>query len=195
MRNTGTGIEKILRSTNTVFSFKDIALLWGDTDRNQAKAKINYYVKGGKLYSIRRGFYAKSKNYNKLELAAKIYTPSYISFETVLRKEGVIFQHYDTIFAASYLSREIVADGQTYSYKKLKDGILENPAGVIKKEGFMEASKERAFMDALYLYKDYHFDNLRAINWSSCFGLLSVYDNKVLEKKLNEYRTYALSQV
>jgi len=185
MRNTG--IEKILRSNNTVFSFKDITLLWGETDRDNVKAKINYYVKAGKLHPIRRGFYAKSKDYNKLELATKIYKPSYISFETVLRKEGVIFQHYDTIFAASYLDRDIVADGQPYTYRKLKDIIVANPAGVIKKEGYMEASKERAFMDMLYLDNDYHFDNLHSMNWSVCLGLQAVYSNHSLGIKLNEY--------
>lgn len=186
-----SGLSTILRSKNTVFTFKDVVLLWREDDSNLAKRRVNYYVKAGKLHSIRRGIYAKDKNYNRLELATKIYTPSYISFETVLRKEGVIFQHYDTVFVASYVSREIVADGQTYSYKKLKDIILANPAGVIKREGFMEASKERAFMDALHLYKDYYFDNLGSINWSRCFDLLSVYGNKELEKKLNSYHKNA----
>lgn len=122
-----------------------------------------------------------------MELGAKIYTPSYIGFETVLRKEGVIFQHYGTIFVASYLSREIVADGQAYSYKKLKDTILINSAGIVKKHGYAEASKERAFMDALYLYGKYHFDNLRAIDWKKCFDLLAVYGSKKLEKQLHSY--------
>ena len=182
-----TGLSAILRAENTVFTFKDIVLLWRENDPKLAKSRVNYYVKKGKLYAIRRGIYAKDENYNKLELATKIYTPSYISFETVLRQEGIIFQHYDTIFVASYVSREIIADKQSYSYKKLKDNILANSAGLVKKQGYMQASKERAFMDALYLYKNYHFDNLRSIDWNKCFGFLSIYDNKALGKKLNIY--------
>ena len=182
-----TGLSAILRAENTVFTFKDIVLLWRENDPKLAKSRVNYYVKNGKLYAIRRGIYAKDENYNKLELATKIYTPSYISFETVLRQEGIIFQHYDTIFVASYVSREIIADKQSYSYKKLKDNILANSAGLVKKQGYMQASKERAFMDALYLYKNYHFDNLRSIDWNKCFGFLSIYDNKALGKKLNIY--------
>ncbi len=185
MKNSG--LSAILRSKNTVFTFKDIVLLWGESNSDLAKRRVNYYVKAGKLHPIRRGIYAKDKNYNRLELATKIYIPSYISFETVLRKEGVIFQHYDTIFVASGVSREVEADGHAYSYKKLKDIIVANPAGLLKKEGYMEASKERAFMDCLYLYKDYHFDNLSSINWSRCFDLQAVYSSKELEKKLKEY--------
>lgn len=182
-----TGLSAILRSEHTVFTFKDIVLLWRENDPDLAKRRINYYVKTGKLHSIRRGVYAKNKNYNRLELAAKIYVPSYISFETVLRREGVIFQHYETIFVASRTSREIIADGQKYSYKKLKDTILTNSTGLVKKQGYTEASRERAFMDVLYLYKDYYFDNVHSMNWNKCFSLLAVYKSKALEKRLNKY--------
>jgi len=41
---------------------------------------------------LRRGLYAKDNSYDKNELATKIYIPSYISFETVLRNAGAIFQ-------------------------------------------------------------------------------------------------------
>ena len=180
-------ISKILRSNNTVFTFKDISLLWNDTDKKATISAINYYVKTGNLHRIRRGIYAKDKNYNKLELATKIYTPSYVSFETVLTKAGVVFQYYGQIFVASYLTREITADGQKYSYKKIKDVILTNPSGIENKENYSIASLERAFLDILYLYKDYHFDNLSPLNWDKVFEILPIYDNKQMEKKVKQY--------
>jgi len=180
-------ISKILRSNNTVFTFKDISLIWGNTDKKATISAINYYVKTGDLYRIRRGLYAKDKNYDKLELATKIYTPSYISFETVLVKAGVVFQYYDQIFVASYLTREIIADKQTYSYKKIKDNILTNSAGIEAKENYSIASPERAFLDILYLYKDYHFDNLSSLKWDKVFEILPIYDSKRMEKKIKQY--------
>jgi len=180
-------ISKILRSNNTVFTFKDISLLWNDTDKKATISAINYYVKTGNLHRIRRGIYAKDKNYNKLELATKIYTPSYVSFETVLTKAGVVFQYYSQIFVASYLTREITADGQKYSYKKIKDIILTNPSGIENKENYSIASLERAFLDILYLYKDYHFDNLSPLNWDKVFEILPIYDNKRMEKKVKQH--------
>jgi len=182
-----TGLSKILRSKNSVFTFKDISLLWAETDSNLIKRRINYYVKTGKLYPIRKGLYAKDKNYDKLELATKVYTPSYISLETVLTKAGVVFQFYSQIFVASYLTREIVADKQTYSYKKIKDNILTNSAGIEAKENYSIASPERAFLDILYLYKDYHFDNLSPLKWDKVLEILPIYGSKRMEKKIKQY--------
>lgn len=56
-------LYQIIFSPNTVFSFKDILLLWRELDRNNAKFRLNYYVKQGLLYPIRRGLYAKTGDY------------------------------------------------------------------------------------------------------------------------------------
>ncbi|MFH2069316.1 MAG: type IV toxin-antitoxin system AbiEi family antitoxin domain-containing protein [Candidatus Omnitrophota bacterium] len=188
-------ISEILRSKNTVFTFKDISLIWGDTDRSTAIAGVNYYVKTGVLYRIRRGVYAKDKNYDKLELAAKIYNPSYVSFETVLTKAGIVFQFYTQIFVASYLTREIIADKQIYSYKKIKNSVLTNQAGIERRNNYAIASAERAFLDVLYLNKDYHFDNLSSLDWDKVFEILPIYANKRMEKKVEEYQKASKSGV
>ena len=126
----GEYLDTLLRSNKTIFSTKDVALLWGGEGEAAARVRLSYYVRAGKLIRVHRGLYAKDKNYDKFELATKIYTPSYISFETVLAKTGVVFQFYGQIFIASYVTREIIADGQTYSYKRIKDSILTSPVGV-----------------------------------------------------------------
>ena len=114
----GGYLSAILRSKKTVFSFKDMVLLWGDSG-NAARVRLNYYLKNDGLYRIRQGLYAKDKNYDKFELATRIYTPAYISFETVSGLEGLTFQHYSQIFVASYLTREIQANNQKYSFRKI----------------------------------------------------------------------------
>jgi|SRR3989344_969329 len=179
-------ILSILRSDNTVFTFKDILLASEETNTALLKRRLNYYVKKGELYSIRRGIYAKDKNYNKLELATKIYTPSYVSFETVLRQAGIVFQYYERIFIASYITREIIADNQTYEYRRVKDAILTNSAGIENKKYYSVASPERAFLDILYINKDYYFDNVRSLNWDKIFELLPIYANKRMEKVVNK---------
>ncbi len=182
-----TGILKLLRTKNTIFTFKEIALIWQETDPNLVKRRINHYVKTGKLYRIRKGIYAKDKNYNKYELATKIYTPSYISFETVLTQKGVVFQFYSQIFVASYLTREVKIEDQIYSFKKIKDEILINHLGIEQKENYAIATPERAFLDTLYLYKKYHFDNLSPINWKKVFEILPIYKNKALTNRVHKY--------
>lgn len=180
-------ILDIYNSKNSVFSIKDIALLWEESNTELVRMRVYRYVKSGKLYSIRKGLYAKDKNYDKSELATKIYTPSYISLETVLGKAGIIFQYYGQIFVASYLTREIDVDGQTYSYRKIKDSVLTNNAGVEHKENYSIATPERAFLDVVYLNKNYHFDNLSGLNWDIVFEILPIYANKRMGKTVEEY--------
>jgi hypothetical protein len=178
-------ISAILKSKKTVFTFKDISLLWGLTDRKSAVAGINYYVSTGDLYRIRRGIYAKDKDYDKVELASRIYTPAYVSFETVLARAGMIFQYYSQIFVASYLTREITIDSQTYVYRKIKDTVLTDAVGVLNQEGSAVATKERAFLDTIYINTDYHFDSLGLLDWDRVFEILPLYNNKRMAKKVH----------
>jgi predicted transcriptional regulator of viral defense system len=184
----------ILRSKATVFSFKDVLLATIEAKSELLKRRLHYYIQIGELYHIRRGFYAKDKNYDKLELATKIFTPSYVSFETVLRQEGIIFQYYSTIFVASYQTKEIVCDGKTYSFKKIKDTILLNNAGIENKGSYSIASKERAFLDVLYLNKDYYFDNLAPLNFDKVRALLPIYKNQRMAKKVSLYFKHFMMQ-
>lgn len=188
--NKGNFLASILRSNKTVFTSKDIALLWHGPGTSASRERISYYTKKGALHRIRKGFYAKDKDYNRLELATRIYTPSYVSFETVLAKEGLIFQYYEKITIASYLNREVTIESQTYSYRKVKTRVLINSIGVLHLNETSIASKERALLDTLYVNADYHFDNLGNVDWRLVFEILPIYTNKRMENKVNRlYKT------
>ncbi|MDZ7611989.1 MAG: hypothetical protein U5L10_04460 [Candidatus Moranbacteria bacterium] len=176
-------LEKIYKLKQTVFTVDEIAIITRETN---VKAKLAYYEEIGKLKRIRRGIYSIDENYNKYELACKVFTPAYVSFETVLAQEGVIFQYYKSISAASYLSREIECDGQKFKFRKLKRGILSSPEGVIDKDNYFIASKERAFLDMLYVSKSYYFDNPSSLDWDKVFKILPIYDNKRMNREVKE---------
>lgn len=180
-------ILNVLRTDKTVFTFKELMLFWGGTDVTLLRRRISYYVKVGDFYHLRRGIYAKNKDYNKLELAAKVYTPAYISFETVLTEAGITFQYYSQIFIASYLTREIICDNQIFSYKKIKNCTLTNHIGIESKSNYSIATKERAFLDVIYLNKNYYFDNLQPLDWDKVFTILPIYENKNMIKLVNKY--------
>ncbi len=184
----GDYFNTILQSSKSIFTIKDIVLLWQEEDIDATYVRLNYYVKKGDLYRIRKGVYAKNKEYDKLELASRIFTPAYISFETVLAKEGLIFQFQTTITIASYLTRKITVDKQEYSFTKIKSALLMNPIGVKHENNLSVAVKERAFLDTLYSHTDYHFDNLRALDWDLVFHILPLYNNKRMNKKVNQLR-------
>ncbi|MEK7518444.1 MAG: hypothetical protein AAB549_00785 [Patescibacteria group bacterium] len=187
----GEYLDILLRSSKTVFSTKDITLLWGEDQTRVVRERLKKYVKTGKLLRVHRGIYVKDKNYNNLELATKIYIPSYVSFETVLANYGVIFQLYRQIFISSYLTRDVVISVQTFSYKRVRDSILTNHTGVDEKDGYHVASPERAFLDVVYLNKSYHFDNLVPLNWKKIFDILPIYNNKSMEKRVKRYHNSA----
>ena len=184
-------IAKIYGSSKTVFNTKDIALIWGENNKNNLKSKISYYVKNKDLIRLKNGIFIKDKNYDRFELATRIYTPSYISFETVLRENGIIFQHYDTVFVAGKLSKDILIDDLKISFRKIKNIALYNPLGIINKNNYSMASKERAFLDTIYLFPQYYFDNLRSIDWQKCFEIALIYKNKKLTERLKKYQKNA----
>lgn len=181
-------IGKLYQSSKTILTIKDLALLWEETNPINLKSKIGYYAKQGVLIRLTRGIFAKDKNYNSKELATSIYIPSYISFETVLREAGIIFQHYDTIFAASKWPKTMTVDKYTFTFRKLKDMVLYNSAGIISKDNYSVATVERAFLDMIYLFPNYYFDNLKPINWKKCDELVKIYGNRQLIKRFVKYQ-------
>jgi len=179
-------ILELYKDIGTMYRFNDIAMLAGETDFQSLSKKLNKFVRMGKLLNPRKGIYAKS-NFNPEELACILYTPSYISLEYVLQKAGVVFQYDSRITAISYLSRNIEVGDQTYSYRKIKGEILVETLGINRGNNRINiATPERAFLDILYLDKEYYFDNLNSLNKELITKLLPVYRSKTLTDKVTK---------
>lgn len=157
------------------------------------KRRMSYYASKGHIQKLRKDIYAK-KDFNKFELANTLYTPSYISLETVLQTAGLTFQYYGTVFAVSYTTRSVEVGDLTIQYRGLKKDVVSNSAGIERKEGYFIASPERAFLDAVYIYKTYHFDNLRPLNWEKITELKELYQNKAFNKRVDSYYNIYLSE-
>ncbi len=184
-------IAKLYASSKTVFTVKDIALLWKESDRVKLYNKIKYYANQGSLLRLTRGVFAKNKEYNVKELATKIYSPSYVSFETVLREAGVVFQHHEATFVAGPYPCRKTIEGHRFVFRRLKKSVLYSSAGIKIEKNYSIATPERAFLDVLYLNPKFHFDNLNRIDWDLCFKLVKIYNNQELVKRLNSYQKYA----
>lgn len=178
-------ILSIYQSNRTVFRLNDIAIITGISDFQSLSRRVNYFVQTGKLLNPRKGIYAKPQ-YVPEELACSIYSPSYISLEYVLQKAGVIFQYDSGITSASYLRRSIEIESQIYDYRKLKSEILLNTAGIDRRDNVNIAVPERAFLDLLYLEKDYYIDYTESLNKEKVFELLSVYQVKTLSRRVKK---------
>jgi hypothetical protein len=106
----------------------------------------------------------------------------------VLRENGVIFQHYESIFVAYRKTKTMTILEHKITFRKLKDIVLFNPTGILRKENYSIATLERAFLDMIYLFPNYYFDNLQPINWLKCEELVKIYKNNQLKKRLQSYR-------
>jgi predicted transcriptional regulator of viral defense system len=170
----------------TVFTVNEISQYFPTITSKRLKDRLYHAVKIGKLKRVRKGVYVKDK-FNPLELASKIYTPSYISLETVLSSYGVIFQHYESISVVSYLTRTITVDINIIHLRRMFHHILVNPTGIELKDGYYVATCERAFLDAIYLYKNYHFDNVSSINWERVKEYSKIYNNAAFNRRVMSY--------
>ena len=101
--------------------------------------------------------------------------------------EGLVFQYDPAIYCVANLSRKFKVGENAYIYKKVKDAVLYNRAGILDKGGYFIASKERAFLDQLYLVSNYYFDNLDDLDWDKVFQILPIYGIANLEKVVRDY--------
>lgn len=179
-------ILQLYSRPETVFTVGEISQLMPKIPYESIRDRLYYFTKVGKLKRLKQGIYAKTE-FNPMELANKLYKPSYVSLETVLFKGAVVFQYYETIFLVSYITRTVEVGDIKIQYRRMPGDILTNLAGVEAKEGYFIASLERAFLDAVYIYKDYFFDNLGAINWEKAGELKKIYNSKTFEKRIEDY--------
>jgi len=176
-------IEKIISSWKTIFSVQDLLSI---LDTNNSQTIRNYLSRIWKKWILQKLYYGIwwLAKYDIWELASKLKKPSYISFETILYKEWIIFQHYgNKIFSASNNTISKETEKYTFNYVKLKNSILQNPLWIISNGNYMFASKERAICDRVYISGWYYFDNLQSINKEKLIEISKIY-NKRVEKEI-----------
>lgn len=179
-------LKKLIQSGKTVFSLEDLGKIWEVKDKDYLRLVASRLFDRGEIVRISQGIYALKKSYNFYELANKLRRPSYVSLETVLQDEGVIFQDYSkTVFSVSNNTLVKKADGYNFEYYKIKDEILFNSLGVEMSEQFSKATPERAICDKLYLSPRYYFDNLKNINKKKLIDISKIYANKRLEREVS----------
>ncbi|MFA5993860.1 MAG: hypothetical protein WC823_02760 [Parcubacteria group bacterium] len=173
-------LKQLIASGKTIFSLQDLGKIWRIENKDYLKLVASRLFKRGEIMRISRGIYAISKEFNQYELANKLKTLSYVSLESVLQKEGVIFQDYgNTVFSVSDNSLVKKIGSQTFQYAKLNKKILINPLGITNLGQAKIATVERALCDRIYFSADYYFDNLRGINLEKLAAIAEIYNLRV----------------
>lgn len=180
MSKVAKNVLKLALSGKTVFSVNEMAIRWKTENKDALYVMISRYLEKGYLIKIQRGLYKlQDKEINQFELANKLKKHSYISFETVLAKEGVIFQWQDTIFSASNRSVAIKNKFGKFKYRKLPDRVLYSNDGIINKKHYYIASKERAFCDKIYKDGVGYFDDLSSLDKKAVYRISGLYNKRV----------------
>lgn len=161
-------IDTLLKQDKKLFHTNDLALLWKIKIPNTLYTTIKRYVQKGILIRIHKGFYSifPIEKLDPVEVGiGYLHTFAYLSTESVLVENGIIFQVSDYITLVSSVSKKFTVGSYSYLVRKMKDEFLYQTMGLTQKHGIQAASLERAVADMLYFNSNFHFDNRHAINW------------------------------
>ena len=102
---------------------------------------------------LRNGLYAlRSELPSELEIANRLYQPSYISFEYALAYFGILPETvYTMTSATTRITREFLVQGKSYEYSRIKQTAYRGYQLIqIKNVKVLMAFPEKALIDYLY---------------------------------------------
>lgn len=130
----------------------DVVKLFPDEKPGAVRTQLYRLVKSGHIFPIKRGLYCFDKsNVDELQLAGKLYSPSYISLETALNYYGVIPDIPIAVRSVTPITTKKIKTGLgDYYYLKIDSklffGFSQMPYNI--------AYKEKALLDYFYLRRN-----------------------------------------
>ncbi len=177
--------QKIDKLNKLYFTCQDVTNTFSITPRS-ANVLCNRYVKNGSFVRLKRNFYTlndkwKTLNENDLFfLANMLQVPSYISLSTALSYYQITTQLQQNIIESIAVNRttKIEIGKQVFSYTKINRQLY---FSFVKLDNFFIATKEKAFLDAIYLvsFNKYELD-FAAIDFAKL-------DKKIIKKLVKKY--------
>lgn len=180
------GYEKIrVFKKSLYFTIEDLTDLLG-IKRNSVKVEICRYVKKGYISRLKRNLFILREKWDNLsfeeifKIANIIEVPSYISLKSALIYYEITTQIQRSAFESISLKRTVKMniDETIFNYYKINPKYYKN---FIRKDDFFIATKEKSFLDALYLYSfgKYKFD-ISSIDFEKL-------DFKILKREIKNY--------
>jgi len=147
-----TGIEvlkKLEGLKKDYYSVKDLERIL-DMPVDSLRGQLTRWCKKGVMIRIAKGIYAPyGTEIDVLKIANQMYYPSYLSFESVLSKYGILSQvPYTLTFATPKRTRKMILNETEVEFTKLSDKYF---FGYTFENGINIASPEKALVDCLYL--------------------------------------------
>jgi predicted transcriptional regulator of viral defense system len=144
--------KKIRQAGQKIFTPLDLRRI-SETSEVAVRFFLHRYTKKGALVKLKNGLYVFSDNIpTEFEIANKLYSPSYISFEYALSFYHIIPETVYTVTSATTKpTREFIVMSTGYQYNRIKKSVFwgyepKNINGAL----VLIASPEKAFVDYLY---------------------------------------------
>lgn len=179
--NHSERLKLLMESGRTVFTPLDLRMLWRATELN-AKINIVRMTQKGLAHRLAKGLYALNDRYNCYELANRILSPSYVSFQAALFLAGVNFQARDEIGSVALRDHRKEISGGLYTYVAMKRSLFFNMEGIVTREGVAIALPERAVLDSFYFGYLPDIDDPSKLN-KTLLSKLSILYPKTVQKK------------
>lgn len=148
-----TGIEALKKLENLkkdYYTVKDLERILG-MPVDVLRVQLTRWVKKGVLIRVYEGIYAPyGTEIDVVKVANQIYYPSYLSFENVLSKYGILSQvPYSLTFATTKRTKKkVILEDTQIEYTKLAGKYY---FGYTFENGINIATPEKALVDCLYL--------------------------------------------
>lgn len=157
-------LELMLLQSRLYFTSQDVANLLG-IKPSSAIVLCARYVKNGLFIRLKKDFYVMKERWQRnstsefFQIANILQVPSYISLMTALSFYELTTQIQRKFFESICIKRtaKYEIDGSLFNFYKLKRELYFD---FIKQGDFFIATKEKALLDAIYLYSfgKYSFD-------------------------------------
>ena len=146
---TGVGLLKALQALNKAFyTIADLEKITG-LGRDSLYVALKRWVDGGVLERVSQGVYIPmGENFPVEKIAAQLYLPNYLSFESALARHGILNMiPYTLTFATTRKTKKYRLRKHGVEFRKISPGLF---FGYEMKKGIYIAVPEKAFLDQIY---------------------------------------------
>ncbi len=142
-------IKSMERLHKPFYSIPDIEKITG-LSRKSVYVALSRLVDRGILERIGPGSYRPFNQKGPVEkMAASLYIPSYLSFESALSRHGVLnLVPYTLTFATTRKTKRLSVAGRDVEFRQIKKALF---WGYAVQGGLYVARAEKAFLDLIYL--------------------------------------------
>lgn len=142
-------IKSLDRLNKPFYSIADLEKITS-LSRKSLYVTLKRLVDRGILEKVGLGIYRLFTSKTSMEkIAASLYVPNYLSFESLLSRYGVLnLVPYTITFATTRKTRRITLLGRAIEYRQIKKELF---WGYEIKGGIYTAKPEKAFLDLVYL--------------------------------------------